>query len=117
VTVNDAGTGLHYLELLELAERIRAREVSPMAVTLAQLERIASLNATLGSYALVMVDGRSLARSVCVASGFRSMLAYRVHNLRMRCSLSVQQLRSGGSFSILQSEEERRLKVWAAKRV
>jgi amidase len=54
--INAAGNGLHYLELMQLAAQIRAREVSPVAVTLAQLERIASLNSMLGSYALVMAD-------------------------------------------------------------
>jgi len=47
---------LHYLGLMELAARIRAREVSPVAVTRAQLDRIASLNGALGSYALIMAD-------------------------------------------------------------
>ena len=49
-------TDLHYLELTELAARIRAREISPVAVTRSQLERIASVDAALGSYALVMAD-------------------------------------------------------------
>jgi amidase len=47
---------LHYLELMELAARIRAFEVSPVDVTRAQLDRIASLDTALGSYALVMAD-------------------------------------------------------------
>ena len=47
---------LHYLELTELAARIRACEISPVAVTRSQLERIASLDAALGSYALVMAE-------------------------------------------------------------
>jgi amidase len=47
---------LHYLELTELAVRIRAREVSPVKVTRAQLDRIASLDGSLGSYALVTAD-------------------------------------------------------------
>jgi amidase len=51
-----ATAGLHYLELTELAARIRAREVSPVAVTRAQLDRIAALDGALGSYALVMAD-------------------------------------------------------------
>ncbi|SDR45773.1 amidase [Rhizobiales bacterium GAS191] len=51
-----ATTDLHDLELTELAARIRGREVSPVAVTRAQLERIASLDGALGSYALVMAD-------------------------------------------------------------
>lgn len=50
------GTDLHYLELTDLAARIRAREVSPLEVTRAQLDRIASLDHALGSYALVMGD-------------------------------------------------------------
>ena len=52
VTTDD----LHYLELMELAARIRARKISPVAVTRAQLDRIASLDGELGSYALVMAD-------------------------------------------------------------
>src|SRR2546428_1198732 len=47
---------LHYLELTELAGRIRGREVSPVAVTRAQLDRIASLDGSLDSYALVTAD-------------------------------------------------------------
>ena len=49
-------TALHYLELTELAARLRAREISPVAVTRAQLDRIATLDGALGSYALVMAD-------------------------------------------------------------
>jgi amidase len=49
-------TDLHFLELTELAARIRAREISPVAVTKSQLVRIASVDAALGSYALVMAD-------------------------------------------------------------
>jgi amidase len=49
-------TDLHYLELMELAARIRSREVSPVKVTRAQLDRIAALDGGLGSYALVMAD-------------------------------------------------------------
>jgi amidase len=41
---------------VELAARIRALEVSPLDVTRAQLDRIASLDTVLGSYALVMAD-------------------------------------------------------------
>ncbi|HEV2677484.1 MAG TPA: amidase [Aliidongia sp.] len=47
---------LHYLELAELATRIQARELLPVAVTRAQLDRIAALDPTLGSYALVAAD-------------------------------------------------------------
>jgi amidase len=49
-------TDLHYLELTELAARIETGEVSPVAVTRALLDRIASLDGALGSYALVMAD-------------------------------------------------------------
>ena len=49
-------TALHYLELTELAARISAREISPVEVTRAQLDRIAALDGALGSYALVMAD-------------------------------------------------------------
>jgi amidase len=56
VTTNTVTTDLHYLELMELAARIKAREVSPLTVTCAQLDRIASLDGQLGSYALVMAD-------------------------------------------------------------
>jgi amidase len=49
-------TDLHYLELTALAARIRTREVSPVAVTRAQLDRIASLDGWLGSYAFVTAD-------------------------------------------------------------
>jgi amidase len=46
-----ATTDLHNLELTELAERIWTGEISPLAVTRAQLERIASLDGGLSSYA------------------------------------------------------------------
>jgi amidase len=44
---------LHYLELLELAELLRNREITSVTVTEAQLERIAQLDPDLASYALV----------------------------------------------------------------
>jgi amidase len=47
---------LHYLELTELAARIRTRQVSPVAVLRAQLDRIRALDGALHSYALVMAD-------------------------------------------------------------
>jgi amidase len=49
-------TGLHYLELTELAARVKAREISPVAVTRLQLERIVSVDAALRSYVAVMAD-------------------------------------------------------------
>jgi amidase len=49
-------TDLHYLELMELSARIEARELSPVTVTHSQLNRIAAVDGSLGSYALVMAD-------------------------------------------------------------
>jgi amidase len=48
--------GLHYLELMELATRLQKREVSPVEVARAQLDRITTLDGALGSYALVTAD-------------------------------------------------------------
>jgi amidase len=47
---------LHYLELTELAALIKTHEISSVSVTRSQLDRIARVDATLGSYALVMTD-------------------------------------------------------------
>jgi amidase len=47
---------LHYLELTELAARIKARQISPPEVTRAQLARIAALDGELGSYVHVMAE-------------------------------------------------------------
>src|ERR1700733_5905264 len=47
---------LAYLELTEVARRIRAGELSAVAVTQAILDRIARLDGTLGSYALVLPE-------------------------------------------------------------
>ncbi|MEH2534572.1 amidase [Bradyrhizobium sp. AZCC 1588] len=53
----DIGTDdLHYLELTELAACIRARKISPVEATRAQLARIAALDGELGSYVRVMAD-------------------------------------------------------------
>jgi amidase len=49
-------TELHYFELTELAALIRSRQISPVAVVHAQLDRIAALDGNLGSYALVTTD-------------------------------------------------------------
>jgi amidase len=56
MTMGATEPDLHYLELTELAARIKAREISPVKVTRSQLERIASVDAARGSYALVMAD-------------------------------------------------------------
>lgn len=53
---------LHYLELMKVAALIRTREISSQEVTRAQLDRIASVDGELHSYALVMADA-ALARA------------------------------------------------------
>ncbi|MDQ1081676.1 amidase [Pseudoroseomonas cervicalis] len=47
-------TALHEMELLELTAKIRAREISPVEATRAQLDRIRALDGALHSYALVL---------------------------------------------------------------
>jgi len=47
---------LHYLELLELSRRIRAREISAVEATQAQFVRIRRLDPTLGSYVRLMPE-------------------------------------------------------------
>jgi amidase len=49
-------TDRHYLELTELAALIRARELSPVTVARAQLDRIAAVDGALHSYVRVMAD-------------------------------------------------------------
>lgn len=44
---------LHYLSITELASLLRTRELSPVEVTRAQLERIAALDGAMGAYSLV----------------------------------------------------------------
>jgi amidase len=64
---------LHHLELTELAALIRAREISSVPVTRAQFDRIASVDATLRSYALVMTDvaiGQANTADREIAAGF-----------------------------------------------
>ncbi|MGO4816449.1 amidase family protein, partial [Cupriavidus sp. 2MCAB6] len=46
----------HYLSLSELAARIQTRDISPVAVTRSQLERIERLDTELHSFAGVMAD-------------------------------------------------------------
>ncbi len=46
----------HYLELLELGHQIRAKKISPVEATLAQLARIEALDGRLGSYATLMAE-------------------------------------------------------------
>ncbi|MEP7007710.1 MAG: amidase [Sphingomonas bacterium] len=47
---------LHFLEITALAELIRTREISPVEVTLRQLDRIAARDGQLASYALVTAE-------------------------------------------------------------
>lgn len=47
---------LHYLELLDIARRIQAREISSVDATKAQLSRIQKLDSKLKSYATLMTD-------------------------------------------------------------
>ncbi|MDE2959679.1 MAG: amidase [Chloroflexota bacterium] len=47
---------LHYQTITEVAERIRSREISPVELTEAQLNRIAALDGELKSYATVMAE-------------------------------------------------------------
>jgi len=62
-TGESMNTELHYLELLELAELLRKREITSVEATSAQLERIAQLDPHLASYALVTAE-EALARAV-----------------------------------------------------
>lgn len=54
--MNAPAADLHYLELSELAARLRLCAVSPVEVTRVQLERIARLDVRLNAYALVLAD-------------------------------------------------------------
>jgi amidase len=49
-------SAMHFLELTELARRMRAKEISPVEATRAQLQRIEALDPQLRSYALVTAD-------------------------------------------------------------
>ena len=51
-----ASRNLHYLELLEVARRVQAKEISPVEVTQAQLDRIAAKDGKLKSYATVTAE-------------------------------------------------------------
>jgi amidase len=64
-------SGLHYLEAREVARLIAAREISPVEVTTAMLDRIERLDSTLHSYALVMRDDAM----ACARAAERRLLA------------------------------------------
>jgi amidase len=53
---NAVAEALHYLELQEIAARIKAREISALDVTQTQLDRIAALDNDLDSYVQVMAE-------------------------------------------------------------
>jgi Amidase len=69
---------LHYLGLMELATRLERRDVSPIEVTQAQLDRIATLDGALGSYALVTaeaaLDDATAAEAEITAGRYRGPL-------------------------------------------
>lgn len=70
--MNAATDDLHYLELTELAACIKAREISAVEVTRAQLDRIAALDGELGSYVQVMTDAamaQAEAANIEIAAG------------------------------------------------
>ncbi|MGH6641105.1 MAG: amidase [Bradyrhizobium sp.] len=54
--MDTAVVDLHYLGLTEIAARIRKRQISPLEVARAQLDRIAALDGKLGSYVHMMAD-------------------------------------------------------------
>lgn len=47
---------LHYLELVDVGQRIQRKELSPVEVTQAQLDRIAQVDGALQSYVIVMAE-------------------------------------------------------------
>ena len=51
-----SSTPLHYLDLTELAAKLRSRELSPVAVTETMLARVTELDPTLLSYVAMMAD-------------------------------------------------------------
>ena len=51
-----ADTPLHYQTITDVAARIRSREISPVELTQALLDRIAALDGELKSYATVMAE-------------------------------------------------------------
>ena len=55
---------LHYQTIAQVAERIRSREISPVELTRATLERIAALDGGLKSYATVMAEQAMAAAQV-----------------------------------------------------
>jgi amidase len=73
-----ADTPLHYQTITEVAERIRSRDISPIELTRAILDRIASLDGELKSYATVMAEpamaAARAAESEIAAGSYRGSL-------------------------------------------
>lgn len=57
-----ADQALHYLSLMDLSEWLRRRELSPVEVTRAMIDRIAALDGRIGSYVTVLAD-RAMAQA------------------------------------------------------
>jgi amidase len=57
-------TDLHFLEILELADCLRKREITSVEATRNQLDRIAALDSHLNSYAFVMAEDAMAAASL-----------------------------------------------------
>ncbi len=53
-------TDLHYLTLLDAAQTIKSRRISPIELTRALLDRVAELEPSLQSYSTVTTDIASL---------------------------------------------------------
>ncbi|MGD0434473.1 MAG: amidase [Acetobacteraceae bacterium] len=72
---------VHYLELTELSRRIHARELSPVEVTQAQLERIEKLDGQLKSYAHVMAEPALLRARAAEAEIMRGQIRGKLHGV------------------------------------
>ena len=70
---------IHYLGLVELTRKMHNKELSPVEATEAMLSRIASLDAGLKSYALVMADAARLAAKKAEAEIVRGQIKGPLH--------------------------------------
>ena len=59
-----ADAPLHYQTITDVSERIRAREISPVELTRAILDRIAALDGDLKGYATIMTESAMAAARV-----------------------------------------------------
>ena len=76
-------TPLHYQTIAEVGARLRSRELSPVELTTAILERIEALDGDLKSYATVMADSalasaRAADREIA-AGNYRGRPAWGAH--------------------------------------